>query len=277
MRIPPSYRVADLNNEAAKNLMPWVMDALSKQNELALPGRNGETRQARCWETGVPDIHLKPGRMHIIQTPKEVVMFHRGARATSGSTCRIRPIRNRPGTENRSAITRATRLSSIPSDSTTRPSSMATAHRTPQAARGRTLPADRWRQYARSRLHGRRPRRVLSAVVGVAESSPGGGLRTAGRRNSTAPGPMRIISTSVSNRCRPLRSSISKKDAARAAQDEADEPFRRGRRTLRLDALRAQVKTAPTLSRRARRPHPRSRRPVGPRPPRARSGRGTDH
>ena len=73
MRIAPTYRVADLDNAAAKNLMPWVREALSKQNELVLRGRNGETREARCWETGVPAFHLNPGLMRVIQTPEEVV------------------------------------------------------------------------------------------------------------------------------------------------------------------------------------------------------------
>src|SRR5262249_53085013 len=54
MKTQPTYRVADLNNEAGKNLMPWVREALQKQNELALKERNGETREARCWEVGVP-------------------------------------------------------------------------------------------------------------------------------------------------------------------------------------------------------------------------------
>src|SRR5499425_2734256 len=78
MRIPPTYRVADLNNAAGKNLLPWVREALAKQNELVLRGRNGETREARCWETGVPAFHLNPGLMHIIQTPREVVLFLTG-------------------------------------------------------------------------------------------------------------------------------------------------------------------------------------------------------
>jgi hypothetical protein len=78
MKTEPTYRVADLDNAAAKNLMPWVREALAKQNELALRGRNGETREARCWETGVPAFHLNPGLMHIIQTPKEVVLFLTG-------------------------------------------------------------------------------------------------------------------------------------------------------------------------------------------------------
>src|SRR5262244_3664417 len=78
MRIQPTSRVADLDNAAGKNLLPWVREALMKQNELVLRGRNGETREARCWETGVPAFHLNPGLMHVIQTPREVVLFLTG-------------------------------------------------------------------------------------------------------------------------------------------------------------------------------------------------------
>ncbi len=73
-----SYRVADLTNEAARNLMPWAVEALQKQNALALAGRNGETRQARCWETGVPDFHEAPQSLYFIQTPREVVLIQGG-------------------------------------------------------------------------------------------------------------------------------------------------------------------------------------------------------
>jgi hypothetical protein len=75
----PTYRVADLSTPAAKNLMPWAVEALKKQNALVLAGKNGETRQARCWETGVPDIHEAPWDLYFIQTPKEVVMILGGA------------------------------------------------------------------------------------------------------------------------------------------------------------------------------------------------------
>jgi hypothetical protein len=78
MGLQPTYRVANLDSAAAKNLMPWVRDALSRQNALALRGRNGEPREPRCWETGVPAFHLNPGPMHIIQTPREVVLFLAG-------------------------------------------------------------------------------------------------------------------------------------------------------------------------------------------------------
>jgi hypothetical protein len=70
-----TYRVADLSSEAAKNLMPWAIEALKKQNALTIVGKNGETRQARCWELGVPDIHEAPQPLYFIQTPKEVVMY----------------------------------------------------------------------------------------------------------------------------------------------------------------------------------------------------------
>ena len=75
LRRQPTYRVADLNNAAGKNLMPWVREALVKQNALVLQGRNGEPREPRCWETGTPAFHLNPGVMNIIQTPKEVALF----------------------------------------------------------------------------------------------------------------------------------------------------------------------------------------------------------
>jgi hypothetical protein len=78
MGTQPTYRVADLNNAAAKNLMPWVVDALKAQNTLVLQGKNGEPREPRCWETGVPAFHLNPGPMHIIQTDKEIVLFLTG-------------------------------------------------------------------------------------------------------------------------------------------------------------------------------------------------------
>ena len=33
-----SYRVADLNSQAAKNVMPWAIEATNKQNAMALHG-----------------------------------------------------------------------------------------------------------------------------------------------------------------------------------------------------------------------------------------------
>jgi len=72
LNVQPTYRVANLNNS---NLKPWVVEALRKQNELALAGKQGLPRDARCWEVGVPAYHLHPGEMYFIQTPKEVILY----------------------------------------------------------------------------------------------------------------------------------------------------------------------------------------------------------
>jgi hypothetical protein len=77
--VSSTYRYADLNTEAAKNLMPWAVEALKKQNALILQNKNGETRQARCWEVGIPDIHEAPFEWHFIQTPTEVAIIQEGA------------------------------------------------------------------------------------------------------------------------------------------------------------------------------------------------------
>lgn len=72
---PPTFRIADLNNAAARNLMPWALDALKKQNALVLQGKNAQTRQARCWEIGVPDIHETAASLFFIQTPTVVLLI----------------------------------------------------------------------------------------------------------------------------------------------------------------------------------------------------------
>lgn len=75
LKLPGGVRIADVNNEAAKNLMPWALDAVKAQNELARNGRKGQTRQARCWELGVPDFNEVPQPLYFIQTPDEIVMY----------------------------------------------------------------------------------------------------------------------------------------------------------------------------------------------------------
>ena len=71
----PSFRVANVNNP---NLKPWVVEELKKANARALSGAAAYTREARCWDTGVPAFHLNPGAMHIVQTPKQVWLFLAG-------------------------------------------------------------------------------------------------------------------------------------------------------------------------------------------------------
>ena len=70
-----TVRIADLNSEAAKNLMPWALAAVAKQNDLVHAGKNNQTRQARCWELGVPDFNEVPQPLYFIQTPAEIVMY----------------------------------------------------------------------------------------------------------------------------------------------------------------------------------------------------------
>jgi hypothetical protein len=65
----PNWRIADLTNPILK---PWVVEELRKMNADAHAGKAMFTREARCWPTGVPAILLNPGRLHFIQTPKQV-------------------------------------------------------------------------------------------------------------------------------------------------------------------------------------------------------------
>ncbi len=71
----PTFRVANADNP---NLKPWVVEELKKANARALSGAAAYTREARCWDTGVPAFHLNPGSMYIIQTPKQVWLFLAG-------------------------------------------------------------------------------------------------------------------------------------------------------------------------------------------------------
>ena len=74
--LPTTTRIAHLDNAAARNLKPWALEVVRKQNELALAGRNVESRHARCWELGVPGVLEVPNSLFFIQTPDEVVMVN---------------------------------------------------------------------------------------------------------------------------------------------------------------------------------------------------------
>jgi hypothetical protein len=71
----PSFRVANIDNP---NLKPWVVEELKKANARAQSGAAAYTREARCWDTGVPTFHLNPGEMYIVQTSKQVLLFLAG-------------------------------------------------------------------------------------------------------------------------------------------------------------------------------------------------------
>jgi hypothetical protein len=73
----PEMFVADLSNPI---LMPWVKDALRKNNLAALTGgasRSQPTSVSRCRPAGVPGsllLRLQP--MYLLQTPKEVLFLY---------------------------------------------------------------------------------------------------------------------------------------------------------------------------------------------------------
>ena len=71
----PTFRVANTDDP---NLKPWVVDELKKANARAISGAAAYTREARCWDTGVPAFHLNPGEMYIVQQPKQVTLFLAG-------------------------------------------------------------------------------------------------------------------------------------------------------------------------------------------------------
>jgi hypothetical protein len=75
LHVKGTVRIADLTSEPARNLKPWALEALRKQNALAAEGKNIQTRQARCWQLGVPNFDDVPQPLYFIQTPKEVVMY----------------------------------------------------------------------------------------------------------------------------------------------------------------------------------------------------------
>jgi hypothetical protein len=63
LSVSSTYRVADLSNEAAKNLMPWAVEALKKQNALVLANKNGETRLGRVGRPAFPTFTRHRGAL----------------------------------------------------------------------------------------------------------------------------------------------------------------------------------------------------------------------
>lgn len=169
LHVASTYRIADLNGPAAKNMMPWALEALQKQNALVLANRNGETRQARCWETGVPDIHEAPWEMYFIQTPKEVVMLLSGA----GPMVR-RIYLDVPHSKNPKPSWFGESVGHYEGGDTLIVDTIGLSDRTfvdglpdpthEPAPCGGTVQDHRWRQGARRLIHRGRPRHVLQTV-----------------------------------------------------------------------------------------------------------------
>ena len=112
-----TFRIADLSNP---NLMPWVKEHMKRDIDEVLAGtKSAFTAHSSCQPAGVPLFMAYGGANPIIflQTPKELWMIFTGDQQVRRVylDAPIRLIPSRHGTASRSAITKATRSSSIPS------------------------------------------------------------------------------------------------------------------------------------------------------------------
>src|SRR5688500_10390497 len=72
----PTYRIGDVSNP---NLKPWVAAAMKKDNDEVLAGKYAYTARSSCAPGGVPGFMIFPAQpIHIIQTPKQVLMLYQG-------------------------------------------------------------------------------------------------------------------------------------------------------------------------------------------------------
>jgi hypothetical protein len=73
----PTYRVADLSNPILK---PWAVAQMKKANDEVLAGGVPFMARERCWPAGVPafEIFRRVAPVYFVQTPKEVLLIHRG-------------------------------------------------------------------------------------------------------------------------------------------------------------------------------------------------------
>jgi hypothetical protein len=72
----PTYRIGDITNP---NLKQWVKDAMKKDNDEVLAGKYAYTARSSCAPGGVPGFMIFPAQpIHIIQTPKQVLMLYQG-------------------------------------------------------------------------------------------------------------------------------------------------------------------------------------------------------
>jgi hypothetical protein len=72
----PTFRVADLTNA---NIKPWAKEIMKRENDKALSGGMPYSARAACMPSGVPAfIQAVVEPIHIIQTPKQVIMIFSG-------------------------------------------------------------------------------------------------------------------------------------------------------------------------------------------------------
>jgi len=164
-------------------LKPWVVDALRKANDEHRRQVPCYTREARCWAIR-RSRHAAQIRAAAFRPDAEAGLDPPAVRPSGARIYLNQPPfgqSGRPGTENRSATTRAAtrRGRYIGMNDRTFVDSYRTPPHRPDP-RGGALQADRGRQGARSQFHGRRSRR-LSTCRGW-RASGGGACRARWRR-----------------------------------------------------------------------------------------------
>ncbi len=72
----PTFRIADLRNP---NIKPWAKEIMKRENEKVLAGGVAFTWRSSCLPAGVPAFMMAAVEpIHIVQTPKEVIMIFSG-------------------------------------------------------------------------------------------------------------------------------------------------------------------------------------------------------
>ena len=66
MRIKPTYRVAEARQCRGQKPLALGARRAGQQNRSRCKAAMACSREARCWETGVPTFHLNPGPMYVI-------------------------------------------------------------------------------------------------------------------------------------------------------------------------------------------------------------------
>ena len=103
-----TYRVADLSNPI---LQDWLKPSMKEWNDKVIAGKVPFRARERCWPVGVPRFRCLFARRAVLFLPDErQSRRHQPGRPRGAAHLPehlpFQKIRNRPGTENRSAITR---------------------------------------------------------------------------------------------------------------------------------------------------------------------------
>jgi hypothetical protein len=71
----PTYRLADLTNPILK---PWIVERMTKANEVVLAGKVPYIAREHCWPAGVPGftVFTRVQPIHFIQTPTKVIILN---------------------------------------------------------------------------------------------------------------------------------------------------------------------------------------------------------